>query len=197
MSKELIEVVHPETNTPTGLVLPRHEIIKNKHWCRSTNVFVMNHDGQILVHQRSLEKERYPGAWSTHLGGHVGHGETYESNALKELEEEAGIIVPKNALVPVRTTKIGVSNLWVRDFVTLYHAPAENLKPQPGEVERFMWMHIDEILRHAEMYPDKWLAGTHDIWTEYHCFRAALTAATSLGAMSSPVGFDHWHPLPA
>lgn len=178
---EMLPVVHPVTNELTGLVLPRQQVITQKLWCRSTNVFIVHPDGRLLCHKRSLEKERLPGTWCTHLGGHVGQGETYESNAQKEVEEEAGIRINSSQLIPWRTTKLEEPRLWVREFVTVLDRKAEDFTPQPGEVDEFRWLHPQEITQACSLSPNGWCAGTHDFNVEYECLRAVCTAAKSIG----------------
>ena len=192
---EHLEIVNEQTGKPTGVVLPRHEVIAKEAWCRSTNVFVLNHNGEILCHQRSLIKDSKPGWWMTHLGGRVGVGETYEINALKELEEEAGIIVPAKRLIPWRTTRVETSRFWSREFVTVYDVPAEQLVPQPGEVEQFKWMSIDEIIAAEKSGDQKWKAGTHDIISEYSCMLSVIGSAHHLGVHEVPDSLHTWSPV--
>lgn len=191
---EMLHIVHPETGEPVGRPVPRSEAIARGAWCRSTNVFVLNSEGQVLCHRRSPTKERLPGAWMTHLGGHVGAGETYETNARKELREEAGIFVGVQQLLPWRTTRIAHARLWAREFVTLVDRDASDLVPQPGEVEEFRWLMPDEVLRAAEAEPEAWCAGTHDFRTEYHCMRAALHVGDAAGVLTMPEGLRLWTP---
>ncbi|HVM90556.1 MAG TPA: NUDIX domain-containing protein [Verrucomicrobiae bacterium] len=191
---EHLPIVSEHSNEELG-TLPRSEAIATGAWCRSTNVFVVNSAGQLLCHQRSMLKERLPGGWSTHVGGHVGVGETYESNALKELEEEAGLIVKPEQLIQWRTTKLDKSRLWVREYVVLADHPESHFIPQPGEVEQFKWMSVRDILRSAEGNPGQWFAGTHDLRTEYEAMRAALVVAHTLGACEVPKEMHSWQPL--
>lgn len=191
---EALAIVHPVTNQPIG-ALPRAQAIQEGAWCRSTNVYVMNSQGQILCHQRSLTKERMPGFWCTHLGGHVSSEESYESNALKELAEEAGIAVHEDQLIPWRTTRLDKARLWVREYVVLVDKPVQELIPQPGEVERFAWLSPDDILRAAKDDAENWCAGTHNFMVEYHCLKAALTAAHASGKLSADFDLHTWHPL--
>lgn len=188
---EALAIVHPVTNTPIG-TLPRAQAIQEGAWCRSTNIFVMNSQGQILCHQRSLQKERMPGFWSTHLGGHVSGTESYESNALKELEEESGIVVKAEELIPWRTTRLDKARLWVREYVVHSDKEIHELVPQPGEVERFAWLSPEEILR-VSKNDNQWCAGTHDFMIEYHCLRAAITATGQHRGHDDVL--HTWHPL--
>ncbi|MEY4744332.1 MAG: hypothetical protein RL272_277 [Candidatus Parcubacteria bacterium] len=191
---EMLQIVHPETGADTGEIMPRADAIARGAWCRSTNVFVLNPQGEVLCHKRSAGKERLPGVWSTHLGGHVAVGETYEANARKELAEESGIDPGAAPLLPWRTTRIDGARLWAREFVTLCGSDAGALAPQPGEVDEFRWMPPDLILRLAAVDPEGWCAGTHDFRTEYWCMRSVLTSAGATGAMAVPKKLEIWHP---
>jgi isopentenyldiphosphate isomerase len=155
----------------------------------------MNSSGELLCHKRSYKKERLPGGWSTHLGGHVGVDESYEMNAQKELEEEAGIWIKPEQLIQWRTTKLEKSRLWVREYVILVDQPETYFVPQAGEVEQFKWMSLQDIVRSAEGNRDQWFAGTHDLRTEYEAMRAALVVAHTLGACHVPTEMHSWQPL--
>ncbi len=191
---EHLEIVHEHSGELVGSTLPRGEAKEQKAWCRSTNVYVLNSAGEVLCHQRSLSKESYPGYWITHLGGHVGVGETYETNAQKELEEEAGISVEPHTLIAWRTTRVPVSQLWTREFVTVVDREAHHFTPQAGEVECFLWKTPHEIIKEAREGVN-WRAGTHDFWTEYHCLRAVLATAQAHGLMKLPRETHVWHQL--
>ncbi|MFO0764530.1 MAG: NUDIX domain-containing protein [Patescibacteria group bacterium] len=191
---ELIEAVTEHDNTPTGEILTRAQIIEQKAYCRGTNVFIVNSKGEILCHQRSFNKERFPGAWITHLGGHVASGETYESNVAKELHEECGVDIDPAKIIPWRTTRHDGGRLWLRDFVVLHDAPTSDFTPQPGEVEQFAWFSINEILEQEKADATKWKTGTHDLRSEYEAMRAALVVAHNLGAHFIPDEMHAWSP---
>lgn len=193
---EFIPVVHAESGERTGLVLPRHEALRQQVWRQTTSIFILNQHGDLLCHQRSLEKETFAGNWTTHLGGHVGAHETFESNAIKELEEEANIRLQAEQLLTWRTTRIDKFCIWVREFVSVIHDQEYELIPQPGEVEAFKWMSIQEVLDKSKKNPNEWLAGTHDIFVEYHCLKAVSTLAQSLGIIKpSHPTWHAWQPV--
>jgi len=58
---------------------------------RATYIMVFNPFGEILVQKRTTSKDIYPGMLEIAAGGVVSAGESYESSALRELEEETGI----------------------------------------------------------------------------------------------------------
>ena len=194
---ETLAIVDEHTGAPTGLLMNRKAALDLKAWCMSTNIFVLNSKGQILCHKRSKEKERFPGMWFTHLGGHVGHEETYHSNAVKELEEEMGLKISPKELTPWRTTKNDHSRLWIREFVTVQDLDLRDLTPQPGEVDEFDWKYLDEIISEQKSYPELWKAGTYDLWTEYHCMMSVITVLHNKGFDKMPSHLLTWGAAPA
>lgn len=194
--EEKLIVVHEEDGEPTGETVFRSELIKDKKWGRSTNVFVLNPEGKILCHQRSFKKERYPGIWMTHFGGHVTEGESFKINALKEMEEELGIKVPAVQMIPWRTSRKDAQRLWMRDFLTVFAGDISTLEFQKSEIEQIKWFTAEEILEalDADDLPEDekkdWKAGIYHFFSDYQCMRAVLTAALDMGI----VGTDY-HPL--
>ena len=200
LGEELLQVVDPDTGEPTGTLTKRHEVISSGLWCRSTNIYVLNSAGAVLCHQRSLNKERHPGAWVTHFGGHVTEGESFKINALKELEEEVGLRVNSFQLIPWRTSRKEMGHLWMRDFMTVYDGPMDVLKHQESEIEQIKWFTVDEIVESmgGQEYVEgaTWLAGTHDFFSDYQCMRAVLTATLDAGIFSTNFHHLHkWQPL--
>ena len=58
---------------------------------RTAHVFVFHPDGrQVLLQLRRKDKDIQPGKWDTSVGGHLDHGEDYETAARRELREELG-----------------------------------------------------------------------------------------------------------
>ncbi|TSC57022.1 MAG: hypothetical protein G01um101418_54 [Parcubacteria group bacterium Gr01-1014_18] len=190
---EMLPIVCEHTNIEKGCA-PRAEVLEKKMWCRSTNVFVMSHEGEILCHKRSLAKERMPGVWSTHFGGHVGVGESYESNAQKELSEEVGLWVSPEKLIPWRVTKIEIARLWVKEFVILSSVPIKDLVPQASEVADLEWKTLDSIRKDLSDNRNAWCAGTHDFIPEYYCMRSVLSALGEKKLLEVPSQFSFWVP---
>lgn len=200
MSEELIPIVDPATGEPTGQIVTRKELFEKKMWCRSTNVFVLNSEGQILCHQRSINKERYPGVWSTHFGGHVTSGESFKINAVKETEEEIGLHINVFQMIPWRTHKKEDARLWMRDFLTVYDGLTEDLKIQKEEIEQVKFMSIEEILDSIKN-PEKrliWeeMAGVYEIEEDYQALRAVLTSCLDIGIFGAPYSeLKKWTPI--
>ncbi len=58
---------------------------------RITAIWIIDEYNNILLQQRKFVKKYSPGKWGPAVSGTVEKGETYESNAYKELEEEIGL----------------------------------------------------------------------------------------------------------
>ena len=58
---------------------------------RATYILVFNSAGELFVQKRADSKDIYPGHYDVAAGGVVMAGESYESAAMRELEEELGI----------------------------------------------------------------------------------------------------------
>jgi len=58
---------------------------------RSVFIAVMSEKGDLLVHQRAVTKDIWPGSWDVAVGGVVAPGETWADAAVRELHEELGI----------------------------------------------------------------------------------------------------------
>lgn len=199
LGEELLQIVDEKTGSLVGKQVPRKEVIEQKLWCRSTNIFVMNSKGQVLCHQRSMNKERYPGWWMTHFGGHVSGEESYDENAIKEVHEEIGIEVKPEELLPWRTSRKDISRLWMRDYITIFDGDTSELVLQKSEIEQVKWFSPEEIFAALDNEDTEtsegWKAGTHNFEQDYHCMRAVLTAAMHIGLFSD--AFHHmkkWNP---
>ncbi len=59
---------------------------------RVVHIFVFNGTGDLLLQKRSANKDIQPGKWDTSVGGHVDAGEEYAEAAVRELEEELGVV---------------------------------------------------------------------------------------------------------
>ncbi len=196
--EEKIQVVDEHTGEPTGELVPRSEIFSRKLWCRTSNVFVLNDEGQVLCHKRSAKKERLPGFWVTHFGGHVTEGESFRINAIKEMEEEVGMAVNSFQMIPWRTSRKMSERIWTRDFVTMYNGSLDALKLQEGEIDEVGWFSFTEISKKLEEKDPLWneeMVGYHVFHEDYQCVRAAVTAALDIGIFSGPYAhLKKWSP---
>ncbi|MBF0463904.1 MAG: NUDIX domain-containing protein [Nitrospirae bacterium] len=117
VGNDLLEVVTPDGDI-IGSALRKDVHGNNKLLHRVVHVFVFNNRGELLLQQRSLNKDVAPGKWDTSVGGHVDFGESIEVAMQREMEEELGIASDKN--VPVFLYKYIHSNDYESELVYSY-----------------------------------------------------------------------------
>lgn len=118
---------------------------------RITAIWVEDENGNVLLQQRKLNKKINPGKWGPSVSGTIEEGETYESNAYKEMKEEIGVENFKLTEVQkiFREPKSG------RKFVQLYTCTIPRnykLIPQEEEVEQLKWFSKEKL---SDIYSKK------------------------------------------
>ncbi|MDI1336394.1 MAG: NUDIX domain-containing protein [Lacunisphaera sp.] len=143
---ELFDVVD-ERDRVTGQ-LPRREVHRRKLRHRAVHMLVVNRAGKVFLHQRSMQKDLFPGVWDSSAAGHVGAGEDYDGTAVRELEEELGCRPVKP---PQPLFKLEAQEQTGQEFLWVYRVEAEGpFTLQADEIERGDWFTPAEI--------DRWLA---------------------------------------
>jgi isopentenyldiphosphate isomerase len=90
VTDEWVDIVDPDDHvidTVARSVMRRDHL---RH--RVTFVVVRAHDGRVLIHRRSDDKDLWPGRWDLAVGGVVQAGEEYDDAASRELAEEVGVV---------------------------------------------------------------------------------------------------------
>lgn len=113
---------------------------------RVAALWIYNSENQVLIAQRSLNKVRSPGLWAMSVAGTVEEGENYESNIIKETEEEVGLTIKAEDLVLAPKNFIDVEHAY---FVQMYFLkldfPVTDFNPRVGEVEQVKWISLEEL----------------------------------------------------
>ncbi len=124
---------------------------------RSTGIWITNSKNEVLIAQRKFTKDKDPGKWGPAAAGTVDEGETYETNAYKELEEELGITGIKLSKGPEQY--VGEPR---KQFIQWYTGIADikltDLKLQEEEVEVAKWVHIDDLIKDIESNPGNYVS---------------------------------------
>lgn len=92
MNQEFLEVVN-EKNEVVELK-SRKEVHDKNLLHRSIHIMLFNSVGRLALQKRSMNKDRYPGYFTSATSGHVNPGESYEQAAIRELKEELDIEAP-------------------------------------------------------------------------------------------------------
>lgn len=120
---------------------------------RITAICITDGKSNTLLAQRSLDKKNSPGKWGPGVAGTVEEGETYESNAYKELSEEIGLEGLK--LTPIK--KVLYSSNTGTKFCYFYNLqiPQETkLKIKRDEVEQVKWFSKEELVKYLQDKPE-------------------------------------------
>jgi isopentenyldiphosphate isomerase len=151
-SEERVDIVDRNDNV---LYQCTRKEMRAKVLChRAVFIAVVNSSGELLIHQRSALKDLWPSYWDIAVGGVVAAGESYDSAALRELDEEVGITgVPLTPLGMGTYTDTMVS-LVGKCFIATYDGP---LVLRDGEVVATEWVSQSDLqqrLTERDFLPD-------------------------------------------
>ena len=72
---------------------------------RAVHVFALNKRGDLFVQKRSILKDACPGLWDSSAAGHLDLGESYADCAVRELEEELGVVAEVEKLAEISASE--------------------------------------------------------------------------------------------
>lgn len=133
----------------------RESITKNDIY-RVSVLWITNSKNEILLARRSLNKTHSPGKWGPAVAGTVEKNETYDSNIIKEAEEEIGLknIKPRKGLKIKMATKYNYFCQWY--FVEI-DRNLDEFKIQESETEKIKWFSREELLRRIDENQDEFI----------------------------------------
>lgn len=156
---EIFDIVD-ENGIPTGETIQRTVAHDKGIRHRTAHIWIVrNTDNgcEVLLQQRSYNKDSFPGRYDTSSAGHIRAGDEPLDSALRELGEELGIKAEPAALTYIGKFPIQYEKEFFgkpfRDcevaFVYLYTEPVDinALTLQADEVESVKWFAIDEVYK--------------------------------------------------
>jgi isopentenyldiphosphate isomerase len=149
---ELLDILD-ETGRPTGEVAPKSDAHRLGLWHRCFHCWIFGADPEgvyLLVQRRAANKDTWPGYLDVTAAGHLAAGEeTFDG--LREVEEELGICVEPERLVPLGTRRDEREIPGGRDrefhdvFLLLDSTPPEYLRLQAEEVASVLRVDLDAV----------------------------------------------------
>ena len=121
----------------------------------------------LLVQRRAATKDTWPGRLDVTAAGHLAAGEE-PLDGLRELEEELGLRVEPERLIPLGRRRVeqeipgGCDREFHEVFLLVDFTPPKNLRLQPEEVETVLRVTLDdaERMRGGEAVPaEEWTDG--------------------------------------
>ncbi len=123
---------------------------------RVSALWITNSQGQILLAQRAFTKSHNPGKWGPAVAGTVEEGEDYETNIIKEAEEELGLTGIE--FKKINKTRIKDKfNSFTQWFFAIVDKAIDEFKIQKSEVEAIKWYDRGELEKDLAENPDNYL----------------------------------------
>ena len=152
---ELLDVLDG-SGRPTGEVAWKSEAHRRGLPHRCFHCWVAGEDAEgpyLLVQRRAAMKDTWPGCLDVTAAGHLRSGEEPLAGGLREVEEELGLRVGPERLIPLGTRRIeqripeGCDREFHDVFLLLDPTPPAKLRLQEGEVEAVLRMGLDDAER--------------------------------------------------
>ena len=149
--------VFAEDGSSHGL-MPRDVVHRTGAWHKACQVFVYNRQGQLLLQQRSADKDLHPHCWDSSVGEHLKPGETFIAGAQRGLQEELGItgvaVEPVGAEVRLSTQ---TADYYDREIQQAFRCTYEGeLRLAADEVAQTCWVdraQLQQMLNEAQFTP--------------------------------------------
>jgi isopentenyldiphosphate isomerase len=161
MSAEIVTLV--DVNDLVIGAASRARVRKEGLVHRVCYILVFNAEDKLLLQRRTSIKDLYPGYYDAAAGGVLFAGESYETSARRELQEELGISAPMKTHFD-HYFDDGFNKYWGRVFSCQHEGP---FKLQAAEVQSVEFVEIAQILdaEFSPLTPDT-LEVLHK-WLEY------------------------------
>jgi len=124
---------------------------------RVSYLWITDTDGRILLAQRALDKKHDPGKWGPAVAGTVEEGETYESNIIKEAEEEIGLKNIKPVL-GIKRRQQNKYNYFTQEFLLTLPSGFNDFKVQKEEVSEIKWFTVEGLKEKLKESPEDFLS---------------------------------------
>jgi isopentenyldiphosphate isomerase len=149
---ELLDILD-ETGRPTGEIVSKTEAHRSGLWHRCFHCWICGSDrggSYLLLQRRAATKDTWPGYLDVTAAGHLAAGEK-TLDGVREVEEELGLQVEPERLVPLGTRRVEQEipagcDREFHDVFLLYDAtPPGNLRLQREEVEAVFRLDLDNL----------------------------------------------------
>jgi isopentenyl-diphosphate Delta-isomerase len=137
---------------------------------RAVHILLFNSSGAIYLQRRSLSKDAAPGKWDSSASGHVDPGETYESAAERELEEELNLL-SRPTLHSI--AKLPASRQTGMEFTMIYQTLSDEApKPNPHEIMEGKWLTPTEVDAWMEAHPKDFAGCFRLVWQTWRTIQS-------------------------
>ena len=156
---ETIDILSPHGRA-TGEVKSKPDVHRDGDLHRSVHVWIVTPRG-VLIQRRSLRKENHPGLWDVSVAGHLSAGEDAVTAAIREAEEEIGLLLAPGELQHIGTIAERcvlnggryIDNEIHEIFLVRRDVDLRELRLQDGEVDEVAIVTLEELLARTDVVP--------------------------------------------
>jgi len=131
-----------------------HEGYGKAHRAISTLIF--NHKGEVLLQQRSKQKQLWPGYWDVSCATHVHPEETYESAGERRLPQELGFARELEYLAKFQYQINYTPNSSENEMCALLLGKYDGaIKSNGNEIKDYKWIRLDDLVYDISANPEK------------------------------------------
>ena len=112
--------------------------------------------GSILMAQRKWTKRNDPGKWTCAVAGTIEEGDAYDSNIIKEIEEEIGLTGLNLTTGPKQFVDDGNHKFFCQWYFAAIDKDKAVLTPEEDAVEELKWFPLKELIADVDSNPDKY-----------------------------------------
>lgn len=140
--------------------VPREQVHRENLFHRAVHIFVARNSSRWILQQRSGLKDLDPFLWTSACSGHVDAGEDYLSAAIRECDEELGIIEePKNFIEIFRSSPcLETGNEFIRVYLLKYEKELRINREEIVQIKKYSLQEIeDHIKKNPEVFSGSFL----------------------------------------
>ena len=150
---------------------PRGVVHRDRLKHRAVHIFLFHRNGDLFLQRRSRLKDVAPGRWDSSAAGHLDAGESYDTAARRELQEELGVDAPTE-----RIAEMGPDGANGFEFVELHRAELPSgVKPRwpASEVEFGQFFPVETIDAWVANRPGDFAGAFRQCWAAWRTLEDA------------------------
>lgn len=166
MDSRILNVIDEDGNVLREAT--RHEIHEKGLLNPEVHVWFYTPNSEVIFQHRAKDKDTFPDLLDATVGGHVEVGDSYEETALKESEEETGIVPNPKNLTFLRMTITNhkddvtetINHTRRNVYAYRYDGHVKDLKIKEGKSLGFESWPIDKLFNLSEEERKKFISST-------------------------------------